>query len=207
MIIKHQGKTPRIDASAYVAPNAVICGDVSIGADCRIMFGAQLIAEGGSIAIGEDCIVMENAVLRSNARHSLTVGNNCLIGPNAHVVGCRLEDQVFVATGAAIFHGATLGRGSEVRINGVVHLKTNVAPGTTVPIGWVAVGDPAQIFPPDQHDRIWKIQKPLNFPLTVYGLDRSEADMAKITRRVAEALAGHRDDEVITSQVERSEET
>ncbi len=101
------------------------------------------------------------------------------------------------ATGAAIFHGATLGRGSEVRVNGVVHLKTSLPPGSTVPIGWVAVGDPAQIFPPDQHDRIWEIQKPLNFPLTVYGLDRSEADMAKITRRVAEALAGHRDDKVV----------
>lgn len=197
MIVKHQGKAPRIDASAYIAPNAVVCGDVSVGANCRIMFGAQVIAEGGSIAIGAECIVMENAVLRSNARHSLVIANNCLIGPNAHVVGCRLEDQVFVATGAAIFHGATLGRGSEVRINGVVHLKTNLPPGATVPIGWVAVGDPAQIFPPDQHDRIWEIQKPLNFPLTVYGLDRSEADMAKITRRVAEGLAGHRDDEII----------
>jgi len=197
MIVKHQGKAPRIDASAYIAPNAVVCGDVSIGANCRIMFGAQVIAEGGSIAIGAECIVMENAVLRSNARHSLVIVNNCLIGPNAHVVGCRIEDQVFVATGAAIFHGATLGRGSEVRINGVVHLKTNLPPGATVPIGWVAVGDPAQIFPPDQHDRIWEIQKPSNFPLTVYGFDRNEADMVKITRRVAEALAGHREDEII----------
>jgi carbonic anhydrase/acetyltransferase-like protein (isoleucine patch superfamily) len=199
MIVKHLGKTPRIDASAYVAPNAVVCGDVSIGANCRILFGAQVIAEGGSIAIGNECIVMENAVLRSNARHSLTIGDNCLIGPNAHVVGCRIEDQVFIATGAAIFHGATLGRGVEVRINGVVHLKTNLPPDATVPIGWVAVGDPAQILPPDAHDRIWAIQKALNFPLTVYGFERGEADMVKITRRVAETLAGHRDDEIVTS--------
>ena len=198
MIVKHLGKTPRIDASAYVAPNAVVCGDVSIGANCRILFGAQVIAEGGSIAIGAACIVMENAVLRSNASHSLTIANNCLIGPNAHVVGCRIEDQVFIATGAAIFHGATLGRGAEVRINGVVHLKTNLPPDATVPIGWVAVGDPAQILPPNEHDRIWAIQKPLNFPLTVYGFDRDEADMVKITRGVAEALAGHRDDEIVT---------
>ena len=199
MVITHQGKTPQIDASAYVAPNAVICGDVSIGANCRIMFGAQVIAEGGSISVGAECIVMENAVLRSSTRHSLAIGNNCLVGPNAHVVGCRIEDEVFIATGAAIFHGATLGRGSEVRVNGVVHLKTNLPPGATVPIGWVAVGDPAAILPPEQHERIWEIQKPLNFPLTVYGLDRSEADMAKITRRVAAALADHRHDEIVTS--------
>jgi len=198
MIVKHQGRTPRIDPSAYVAPNAVVCGDVSIGPGCRILFGAQVIAEGGAIVIGAECIVMENAVLRSNARHSLAVGDNCLIGPNAHVVGCRIEDQVFIATGAAIFHGATLGRGAEVRVNAVVHLKTRLAPGAEVPIGWVAVGDPAQILPPNEHDRIWAIQKPLNFPLTVYGFDRHEADMVKITRRVAEALSAHRDDEIVT---------
>lgn len=195
MILTHLGKTPRIDPSAYVAPNAVVCGDVTIGPDCRILFGAQVIAEGGAITIGRECIVMENAVLRAGARHSLAIGDNCLIGPNTHVVGCRIEEQVFIATGAAIFHGAHLGRGSEIRVNAVVHLRTRLAPGATVPIGWVAVGDPASILPPDQHERIWEIQKPLNFPLTVYGLAREEADMVKITRRLAANLASHREDE------------
>ena len=88
MFIKHDGATPRIDPAAWVAPNAVICGNVTIGPSCRVMFGAQVIAEGGSISIGRECIIMENAVLRSSARHSLNIANNCLIGPNAHVVGC-----------------------------------------------------------------------------------------------------------------------
>ena len=196
MILTHLGRSPRIDPTAYVAPNAVICGDVSIGPDCRILFGAQIIAEGGSIEIGRECIVMENAVLRANARHSLVIGNNCLIGPNAHVVGCRIEDEVFIATGAAIFHATRLGKGSEIRVNAVVHLKTHLPAGATVPIGWVAVGDPARILPPDQHERIWAIQQPLNFPLTVYGFEREEADMVKITRRLAANLASHREDEV-----------
>ena len=194
MIVTHLGRSPRIDPSAYVAPNAVVCGDVSIGADCRILFGAQIIAEGGSIEIGRECIVMENAVLRSGARHSLRIGNNCLIGPNAHLVGCRIEDEVFIATGAAIFHGAHLGKGSEIRVNAVVHLKTHLPAGATVPIGWVAVGEPASVLPPDEHERIWAIQKPLNFPLTVYGFEREEADMVKITRRLAANLASHRED-------------
>ena len=194
MLINHQGKSPRVHPSAYVAPNAAVCGDVVIGPGCRILFGAQIIAEGGSISIGTECIVMENAVLRSNTRHSLKIGNNCLIGPHAHVVGCTVEDEVFVATGASIFHGARLGRGCEVRINGVVHLKTHIMPGDTVPIGWVAVGSPASILPPNEHERIWEIQKPLNFPLTVYGFDRAEADMVKITRRLSEALGSHAHD-------------
>jgi carbonic anhydrase/acetyltransferase-like protein (isoleucine patch superfamily) len=195
VLIKHAGTAPKVDATAYVAPNAVVCGNVTIGAGCRIMYGAQVIAESGSISIGRECIVMENAVLRSSTRHPLSIGNNCLVGPNAHVVGCTVEDEVFIATGAAIFHSAHLGRGSEVRINGIVHLKSHLAAGDTVPIGWVAVGNPAQLLPPSEHERIWEIQKPLDFPLTVYGLERSQATMEKITRRLSEVLGSHVCDE------------
>jgi carbonic anhydrase/acetyltransferase-like protein (isoleucine patch superfamily) len=197
MIITHDGKSPRVHRSAYVAPNALVCGDVVIGPGSRVLFGAQLVAEGRSIDIGSECIVMENAVLRSTSLHSLHIGNNCLVGPTAHVVGSMVEDEVFIATGAAVFHGARLGRGSEVRVHGVVHVSTVLPPGATVPIGWVAVGDPASILPPKEHDAIWAIQKPLNFPLTAYGLERSEADMVKITRGLSEALAAHTRDEVV----------
>jgi carbonic anhydrase/acetyltransferase-like protein (isoleucine patch superfamily) len=198
MLVTHDGKSPRIDPAAYIAPNAVICGDVTIGANTCVMFGAQVIAEGGAIEIGAECIVLENAVLRSTARHDLHIGDNCLIGPNAHVVGCLIEDEVFVATGASIFHAARLDRGCEVRVHGVVHVGSHVDAGETVPIGWVAVGTPARILPPDRHDDIWAIQEPLNFPLRVYGIDRAEADMVKITRRVSQALRGHADDDVET---------
>jgi hypothetical protein len=54
-------------------------------------------------------------------------------------------------------------------IHGVVHVNTVVPPGEMVPIGWIAVGDPARIFPPGQHDQIWAIQESLDFPGTVYG--------------------------------------
>jgi len=59
MLIAHLGKTPQVHPDAYIAPNAVICGDVTIRSDCRILFGAQVIAEGGSIKIGRECIVGE----------------------------------------------------------------------------------------------------------------------------------------------------
>jgi carbonic anhydrase/acetyltransferase-like protein (isoleucine patch superfamily) len=85
MILTHNGKKPTIDPTAYVAPTATVCGDVSIGAHCRIMFGACLVAEGGSIEIGTHCIVLENAVIRSTSRHSARIGDHCLIGPNVHV--------------------------------------------------------------------------------------------------------------------------
>ena len=131
MLIQHDGASPRVDPAAWVAPNAVLCGDVTVGPGCRVLYGAQVIAESGSIVIGRDCIVMENAVLRSSARHPLRIGDHCLVGPNAHVVGCTVEDEVFIATGAAIFHGARLGEGSEVRVHGVVHVASHLAAGET----------------------------------------------------------------------------
>lgn len=133
-MIKHLDKEPTIDSSSFVAPNAVICGDVRIGKNVRVMFGAQIIAESSPILIGDNCIILENAVIRGTDKFPVLIGNNCLIGPNAHLAGCIVEDNVFIATGASIFHGATLRTGSEVRINGVVHLKTILPENTSVPI-------------------------------------------------------------------------
>lgn len=196
MLITHAGKRPQVDPTAWIAPDATVCGDVSIGPGARIMHGARIIGEaGGAITIGRDCIVMENAVVRAGPRHPCTIGDHCLIGPSAHVTGAVLEDQVFVATGAAIFHGAYLGAGAEVRVHATVHLRTRLDPGSTVPIGWIAVGDPARILPPDRHEQIWAVQAPLDFPNWVYGLDRSTPDlMVQITRRLSEALAAHSQD-------------
>jgi len=196
MLISHAGNQPQVDGTAWVAPDATLCGDVVVGPGARVLHGARLIGEAGAaIRIGRDCIVMENAVLRANRRHPLSIGDHCLIGPNAHVVGARLEDQVFVATGAAIFHGAVLGRGSEVRVHAIVHLRTRLEPGATVPLGWIAVGDPARILPPDRHDDIWAVQAPLNFPLSVYGLERDTPDlMVQVTRRLSQALGAHAHD-------------
>lgn len=200
MIISHLGKSPVVDESTFIAPNAVICGDVKIGKNSRIMFGVSIIAEGGKIEIGDNCVILENAVLRSTSRHSLSIGNNVLVGPQAHVVGCCVEDNVFIATGASIFHGARLCRGAEVRINGVVHIKTIVPENETVPIGWVAVGTPVKILPPNQHDEIWEVQKPLNFPEFVYGVSRKpegEEMMPEIMKNMTDALKSHAADKVL----------
>lgn len=192
-ILSYDDHFPEIDAEAWVAPDATVSGDVTIGAGSRVMHGARLIAEaGGSIRIGRNSIILENAVIRATGRHPCRIGDHCLVGPNSHVVGADIEDEVFIATGAAIFHGARLGRGSEVRIHGVVHLRSRLEPGATVPIGWVAVGDPAEILPPDRHEAIWALQKPLDFPGFVYGVDRNAPGvMREITEGLSAALGVH----------------
>jgi len=172
MILEHLGKRPMIDPSARIAPNATICGAVTIGANTSVGFGAVIVAESGPVSIARDCVIMDTAVIRGTRGNPVGIGNCVMVGPRAYLSGCTVADEVFLATGATVFNGASIGRGAEVRINGLVHLRTRLPEGATVPINWVAVGDPAQILPPDKHDEIWAVQKPLDFPRYVFGVDR-----------------------------------
>jgi carbonic anhydrase/acetyltransferase-like protein (isoleucine patch superfamily) len=196
MLIEHRGAVPEVDPSAYVAPTAVVCGAVRIGPGARVLFGAVLTAEDGQVSLGARSVVMENAVIRGRARHPVVIGDDVLVGPHAHVNGARVADGCFLATGSSLFPGSVAGAGSEVRINAVVQVNTVLPPDTTVPIGWVAVGDPAQLFPPDQHERIWAVQKTLDFPGTVYGLPRDATATERMSRQSA-WFAAHFDDRVL----------
>ncbi len=200
MLIEHRGRRPHVHPAAYVAPNAVLSGDVRVGENSRILYGAVLTSEGGPVEIGPDTIVMEGAVVRGTRRHPATIGDRVLVGPRAYLTGCTIAPEVFLATGSVVFNGAVVETHSEVRIYGVVHVNTRVPEGSTVPIGWVAVGDPAEILPPDDHDRIWAIQRELDFPGTVFGLERpapGDSLTAEVATRYTRALARHLDDVVV----------
>lgn len=191
MNFAHQGMRPAIASSARIAPNAVICGDVTIGENCSIGFGAVLTAESGPIVLGANVVVMENAVLRGIRDAPLAIGSHVLIGPHATLTGCTVEDEVFIATGAAVFNKAVLKRRSEIRVNGIVHIRTVLPEAAVVPLGWIAVGDPAQILPPDKHEEIWAVQKPLDFPKTVFGVERppeGQSLMTEVMPRYSRAL-------------------
>ena len=113
----------------------------------------------------------------------------------ASISGASVADEVFLATGTRVFNGARIGERSEVRINAVVHLSTVLPAETVVPIGWVAVGNPPQLYSPDRHDEIWEAQKDLDFPGYVFGLDRETPDlMVQLTERYGRSLARHADD-------------
>jgi carbonic anhydrase/acetyltransferase-like protein (isoleucine patch superfamily) len=199
VLLEHRDERPKIHESAYVAPTATICGDVTIGENSRVLFGAVVTAEGGPVEVGAECVVMENAVIRGTPKHPARIGDHVLVGPRAYLTGCTVEDNVFLATGSTVFNGALVGEGSEVRINGIVHLRTALPKDSLVPIGWVAVGDPAEVLSPDDHERIWMLQEPLNFPRTVFGIERAPAEvmMPKLTRRYTKGLEKHREDRVL----------
>ncbi|MFD7709891.1 gamma carbonic anhydrase family protein [Streptomyces sp. NPDC059785] len=196
MLIEHRGRRPVVPDSAYVAPSATLCGAVVLGAGARVLHGAVLTAEDGEVRIGENTVVMENALVRGRAGHPAVIGDAVMIGPHAHVNGATVRDEAFVATGAALFPGAVVGAGAEVRINAVVHVNSRLEPGATVPIGWIAVGDPAWLFSPDRHEEIWAVQRESDFPGTVYGVSRG-TPMRDIMARQSEFYGAHRQDVVL----------
>lgn len=199
MLLEHRGKSPKIHETAYVAPTATICGDVTIGENSRVLFGAVLAAEGGPVELGDECVVMEGAVIRGTPNHPMRLGDHVLVGPRSHLVGCSVRDNAFLATGSTVFNGARIGAGAEVRINGVVHLKTVLPQDALVPIGWVAVGDPAEILPPAEHERIREIQEPLDFAGEVFGVEQAPAEtmMPRVMRRYTKGLGRHLRDRIV----------
>jgi gamma-carbonic anhydrase len=200
MIVEHRGRRPVIPASAYVAPSAVVCGAVVLGERARVLHGAVLTAEDGEVRVGDDVVVMENALVRGRGAHPAVLGDAVLIGPHAHVNGATVEDEVFVATGASLFPGSVAGAGSELRINSVLHVNSRLRAGTVVPIGWIAAGDPAQLYSPDRHDALWEVQRDLDFPGTVYGVSR-DTPMRTIMARQVEFYGAHRTDRVVDGDV------
>ena len=188
---------PVVDRQAYVSATAVLRGAVRVAAGACVMDGAVLTADGGPVDVGEHCVVMEHAVLRGTRRHPLLLGPRVLVGPGAHLSGCTVEEGAFLATGSAIFNGARICRRAEVRIHGVVHVNSVLAEDAVVPIGWVAVGDPAECFPPGEHDRIWPIQRSMDFRGTVWGASR-EVPRETLIERYARALVRWRASEAPT---------
>lgn len=193
MLLEHRGARPVVAGSAYVAPSAVLCGAVTVGAGARVLHGAVLTAEDGEVRIGSDVVVMENALVRGRHGHPVRVGDSVLIGPHAHVNGATVADEVFVATGASLFPGSVAAERCELRINSVLHANSRLRPDTVVPIGWIAAGDPARLFPPDRHEELWETQRDLDFPGTVYGVPRG-TPMRTIMARQSDFYAAHLQD-------------
>jgi carbonic anhydrase/acetyltransferase-like protein (isoleucine patch superfamily) len=201
--IRHLGMTPYIHPEAYVAPTAVLSGQVSVGAGSCVLHGAVLAAEGGPVQIGAGCVIMENAVLRGTARHPLLMGDRVLVGPHAQLTGAAVADEVFIAVGAMVLNGAHLGRAASIGAGAVVHLGAIVAPHARIPVGWVAVGDPARSYPPGEAEpiQVGLAEAGPAFLHYVLGVDdaggRREQLQAALARYTAAMARHHRQDQII----------
>ncbi len=132
---------PTIHETAFVHPDAVIIGDVRIGAGSSIWPCAVLRGDGGYISIGERTSIQDGSVLHTTPEDPTTVGDDCLVGHIVHLEGCTLENGSFVGNGAIVLHRVVVRSGALVGANAVVNNDTEV------PSGAMALGIPAKIRP------------------------------------------------------------
>ena len=130
---------PKIHADAFVHPDAVIIGDVTIGQFSSIWPCAVLRGDSNRIVIGDRTSVQDGAVMHVTHALSTLIGSDCTIGHNAHLEGCQVLDGALVGSGALVHHEAIIESGALVGAGAVV------THGTVVPEGALAVGVPAVI--------------------------------------------------------------
>jgi carbonic anhydrase/acetyltransferase-like protein (isoleucine patch superfamily) len=130
MIITFQGKTPKISSEAFVAENATLIGDVTIGPDSSVWFGAVIRGDCSPITVGSGTNIQDNAVLHTEFGHPLTIGDNVTIGHGAIVHCASVGSSTLIGMGAILLDGAVIGdhciigAGAVVKENGVVSSGT-----------------------------------------------------------------------------------
>lgn len=124
--------------SNWVAPDATLIGDVRLGKNAGIWFGAVLRGDNEPIIIGEDSNVQEHTVTHTDPGFPLTVGKACTIGHRAILHGCTVGDGSLIGMGAIVLNGARIGAGCLVGAGALV------TEGKEFPDGWLIVGSPAR---------------------------------------------------------------
>ena len=128
------------DQRCYVAPTAVVSGDVTLGARCSIWHGAVLRGDEGPIALGARTNIQDNAVVHVSAGHPVTLGEGVTVGHGAIVHGCEVGDNTLIGMGAIVMDGARVGN------NCIVGAGTLVTQGAVIPDGRVVFGSPARVI-------------------------------------------------------------
>jgi carbonic anhydrase/acetyltransferase-like protein (isoleucine patch superfamily) len=132
MIAALKGKTPRIGKNVFVAPTAVVIGDVEIGDGASIWYGAVLRGDMESIRVGANTNIQDNCTVHTDFGHPVQIGACVTIGHNVVVHGCTIEDHCLIGLGALILTGARIRKGSLVAAGAVVREGQEVGPGKLV---------------------------------------------------------------------------
>lgn len=135
------GRTPELTdpGSVYVAPGAHVIGQVRLGRDASVWFGAVLRGDNDLIAIGDRSNVQDNAVVHADAGAPVTIGSDCTIGHRAIVHGATVGDGTLIGMGATLLNGAVIGRNCLIGANALV------TEGKVFPDGALIVGAPARL--------------------------------------------------------------
>jgi carbonic anhydrase/acetyltransferase-like protein (isoleucine patch superfamily) len=134
-------QVPSIHSDAYVHPDAVVIGSVTIGANSSIWPGAVLRGDDGEIVVGERTSVQDGCVVHTTVEQPTIIGDDCVIGHLVHLEGCTIQQWCLIGVGSIVLHRVVVHSGAIVAANAVV------LNDTIVPAGALAVGTPATIKP------------------------------------------------------------
>lgn len=139
MFFEYRGKQPKVDPSAFIAPTAVLIGDVEIGAESSIWFGTVLRGDMGPIRVGARTSVQDNAVIHVSVDSSTIIGDDVTIGHCAMMEDCVIRDHALIGSNAVVLNGATVGEGALIGAGSVV------AANDRIPDRVLAAGAPAKV--------------------------------------------------------------
>ncbi|HET6626870.1 MAG TPA: gamma carbonic anhydrase family protein [Nocardioidaceae bacterium] len=163
---------PEIHPDAYVHPDAVLIGAVTLGAEASVWPGAVLRADFGRIVVGSRTSVQDGTVVHTTRQWPTVVGDDCVVGHNVHLEGCTVEDRCLIGSGSVVLNRAVVRRGSVVGANALV------TEDTEVPESSMALGVPARSRPVDAGEQ----KKWIDFAVREY-LDNA-ADYRRKLRRI-----------------------
>jgi len=139
MIIEYRGKVPKIHHSAFVAPTAVLIGDIEIGEESSIWFGVVLRGDNGPIRIGARTSVQDNSVIHVSEGNQTIIGDGCTIGHCVTMEDCTIGNGALVGSNAVVLNEAVVGEQALIAAGAVVGAKANIPPRV------VAAGQPAVV--------------------------------------------------------------
>lgn len=134
-------RVPSIDPAAFVHPDAVIIGNVTIGPESSVWPTAVLRGDHGNIRVGSQSSVQDGTIVHCTSTLDTVIGDRCTVGHNVHLEGCTIEDDCLVGSGSVVLHEAIARKGSLIGANALI------PNGMEVPSGAMALGVPAKIRP------------------------------------------------------------
>ncbi len=153
MIKTYQGITPEVHKDAFIAETAVLIGDVKVGKDSSVWYGAVIRGDESPIVIHEGTSIQDNCVLHCDGNSPMEIGSNCTVGHGAMIHGSIIGDNVLVGMGAIILNGAKIGDNCIIAAGAVVKERAEI------PANSMLVGVPAKIIRTLNEEQIAERQK------------------------------------------------
>lgn len=138
----HTIKTPHLGKNVYIAPGAIVRGDVTIGDDSSVWFNAVVRAEAGSAMIGNKTNIQDNCVLHVDQGADIQIGNQVTIGHGAIIHGCTVKNNTLIGMGAIIMNHAVIGE------NCIIGAGALITQNTVIPDHSLVLGNPGKVIRP-----------------------------------------------------------